>query len=91
MNNERLAEELRGTDIEDHLWHASCRLEELRKNCNEALQDGIYSILSNVSTTCARKSKTMPCGWARRTNDILYNLGRRLRGQQVLSKDTRRG
>ena len=38
MNNERLAEELRGTDIEDHLWHASCRLEELRKNCNESVQ-----------------------------------------------------
>ena len=42
MNNERLAEELRGTDIEDQLWHASCRLEELRKNCNEALQDDIF-------------------------------------------------
>ena len=42
MNNERLAEELRGTEIEDHLWHASCRLEDLRKNCNEALQDDIF-------------------------------------------------
>lgn len=42
MNNERLAEELRGADIEDHLWDASCRLEELRKNCNEALQDDIF-------------------------------------------------
>ena len=42
MNNERLAEELRGTNIEDNLWDASCKLEELRKNCNEALQDDIF-------------------------------------------------
>lgn len=43
MNNERLAEELRGTQIEDNLWDASCKLEELRKNCNEALQDDIFN------------------------------------------------
>jgi len=42
MNNERLAEELRGKHVEDSLWNASCRLEELRKNCNEALQDDIF-------------------------------------------------
>ena len=42
MNNERLADELRGKHVEDSLWHASCRLEELRKNCNEALQDDIF-------------------------------------------------
>jgi len=42
MNNERLADELRGKHVEDSLWNASCRLEELRKNCNEALQDDIF-------------------------------------------------
>jgi hypothetical protein len=31
MNNEKLAEELRGTHIEDSLWDASCRFEQLRK------------------------------------------------------------
>lgn len=43
MNNERLAEALRGKHVEDNLWDASCKLEELRKNCNEALQDDIFN------------------------------------------------
>ncbi len=38
MENLKLAEELRGEHIEDSLWNASCRLEELRKNCNESVQ-----------------------------------------------------
>ncbi len=42
MNNEKLAEALRGKHVEDGLFDASCRLEELRKNCNEALQDDIF-------------------------------------------------
>ena len=29
MNNEKLAEELRGKEIEDCLWTASCKLEVL--------------------------------------------------------------
>ena len=31
MDNLTLAEELRGRDIEDSLWNASCRFEQLRK------------------------------------------------------------
>ncbi len=42
MNNERLADELRGKHVEDSLFDASCRLEELRKRCDESLQDDIF-------------------------------------------------
>jgi hypothetical protein len=43
MNNEKLAEELRGKHVEDSLWDASCRLEQLRKRCeSEVLQDEIF-------------------------------------------------
>ena len=42
MDNLTLAEELRGEHIEDSLWNASCRLEQLRKRCDESLQDDIF-------------------------------------------------
>jgi len=42
MNNEKLAEELRGKHVEDSLWDASCRLEQLRKRCDESLQDDVF-------------------------------------------------
>lgn len=41
MNSEKLAEELRGKEIEDCLWTASCKLEVLKKETSneEAAED----------------------------------------------------
>lgn len=43
MNLETLAEELRGEHVEDSLWNASCRLEELRKRVeSEVVQEELF-------------------------------------------------
>ena len=43
MNNEILADELRGKHVEDGLFDASCRLEQLRKRVeSEVIQEELF-------------------------------------------------